>query len=449
MDSSLQQKSHKGYLRFLKSLPFARYTDVISWLVIANTCISINQWSHVPLGNQWTDWLIDFSLLSMLVWYIFRNRTLLFSREYILCTLYLMWACLGVFRGCMKASNYWEYKQLFSGILMTSLPCFAYLFREPRINYLVLKRWNYVMPILFIVFFIWVCSPGCYFYLLPFILLYGCFFAKLPGKWKLIVGIMLMAFCLDITARSNLIKVAITVATAVAFYLRRFIPNIVYKIVHWFLYLSIPVLLGLAATGRFNILEDMSSSNEGKHVTVVGDEEQDLSDDTRTFIYIEVIQSAIDNNYILFGNTPARGNYSESFVAGEYAMNEDLTGKGERHANELVHLNIFTWLGLVGLILYSIIYLQSSYYAVFRSNSVFLKLIGCTIAFHWVYGWIEDYNSFTVQNIWLWMMIGMGLSKKFRNMDDKKFSRWFIMLFKKCSPPQKRPLRCHNSSCQK
>lgn len=404
---------------------------MLSWLIIANTCISINQWLRFPLGNQWTDWLIDYSLLFMVVWYIIRNRALLFSKEYMFCTLYLIWACLGVLRGFLTASNYWEYKQLFSGILMVSLPCFTYLFREPRINYSVLHRWNIVMPFLFVLFFIWICNPGCYFFLLPFLLLYGCFFSVLPQKWRLIVGIMMIAFCLDLSARSNIIKVIVTIATAITFYLRRFIPNFTYKIVHWFLYLLIPVLLGLAATGRFNILEDMSSNNEGDYVTVVDNEEQDLAEDTRTFIYLEVIKSAIDNNYILFGNTPARGNYSEFFVDSEYAKYEDLTGKGERHYNELVHLNIFTWLGLLGIILYSIIYVQSSYYAVFRSNSVFMKLIGCTIAFHWAYGWIEDFNSFTVQNIWLWMMIGMGFSKKFRKMNDIQFCIWFHSLFTK------------------
>lgn len=425
----MQQISHRGYLKFLESLPFPKYLDILSWLVIANTCISVNQWSRVPLGNQWIVWLIDFPLLFLLIWYALKNRFLLFSRQYVFCSLYLLWACIGVVRGFFTASNYWEYKQLFTGILMTSLPYFAYLFREPRINYYILYRWNKVMPILFIIFFIWVCGPGYYFYLLPFVLLYGSFLPILPGKWKLIIGIILIAFCLDLSARSNLIKVAVTLATCIAYLFRKTIPYFAYKLVHWVLYLLAPLLLGLAISGSFNVLEEMSSKNEGQYVVSHGEDQEDLSGDTRTFIYVEVISSALNNNYVLFGNTPARGNYSEAFVAGDYALNEDLTGKGERHNNELVHLNIFTWLGIVGLILYSLIYLHSSYYAVYKSNSTFMKLIGCTIAFHWAYGWIEDFNSFTVQNIWLWMMIGMGYSKKFRMMDDKRFARWFTMLF--------------------
>lgn len=429
MDSFQHQKSHKGYIRFLRSLPFPRYLEAISWLVIANTCISINAWSRVPLGNQWSDWLIDYSLLFVMVWYIIKNRALLFTKEYRFCTLYLIWACFGVVRGFLTASNYWEYKQLFTGILMISLPCYTYLFREPRINYSVLHRWNLLMPVLFFIFFIWVCSPASYFYILPFILLYGSFFPIIPSKWKLIVGILLIAFCIDIFTRSNLIKVAFTFGICVVYSCRKIVPDFAYKVVSVFLYLLVPVLLGLAATGNFNILEDMSSSSEGKHVISKGDKDEDLAEDTRTFIYLEVIKSAIDNNYVLFGNTPARGNYSEFFVDSEYALYEDLAGKGERHYNELVHLNIFTWLGLVGLILYSIIYMQSSFYAVFHSRSVFMKLIGCTIAFHWAYGWIEDINTFTVQNIWLWMMIGMGFSKKFRNMSDIQFRLWFQSLF--------------------
>lgn len=113
-------------------------------------------------------------------------------------------------------------------------------------------------------------------------------------------------------------------------------------------------------------------------------------------------------------------------------MAEDLkTGKYERYQNELCHLNIFTWLGVIGMLLYTLIYIRSSYLAVYRSNSYFLKLIGVFIAFHWAYGWIEDTTNFDILNISLWSAISMGLSSQFRAMTNQDFVEWFGAIFKK------------------
>lgn len=155
--------------------------------------------------------------------------------------------------------------------------------------------------------------------------------------------------------------------------------------------------------------------------------EEDLSADTRTFIYEEVISSAIRHNYIWFGRTPARGNDSMSF--GSYSAENLKTGKYERHSNEVCHPNIFTWLGLVGVILYSLIYLKSSYLAVYKSNNIYIKILGVFIAFRWAYGWVEDFNRFDIMNISLWMMIAMGFSEQFRDMTDRDFKIWIRSIF--------------------
>ena len=68
--------------------------------------------------------------------------------------------------------------------------------------------------------------------------------------------------------------------------------------------------------------------------------ESDLAADTRTFIYIEVLDSAIRNEYIVWGRTPARGNDSAAF--GSFSAEELKTNKYERHSNELLHLNLLT-----------------------------------------------------------------------------------------------------------
>lgn len=127
------------------------------------------------------------------------------------------------------------------------------------------------------------------------------------------------------------------------------------------------------------------------------------------------------------GRTPARGNDSVTF--GEFNAEELKTGKFERHSNEVCFPNIFTWLGLIGMILYCLIYLKSSYLALYKSNNLFMKLIGVYIAFRFLFGWIEDFNRFDISNIALWMVIAMGFSVEFRRMNNQEFILWVKSVF--------------------
>lgn len=94
------------------------------------------------------------------------------------------------------------------------------------------------------------------------------------------------------------------------------------------------------------------------------------------------------------------------------------------YSNELCFPNMFTWLGLVGMILYCLVYLKAPYLAVYKSRNIFMKLIGVFIAFRFTYGWVEDFNSFSIMNIALWMIIAMGFSDSFRKMTNREFKYW-------------------------
>ena len=406
------------------------FLNILAWLTIAISCISINQWSEVPIGNTTTTWILCFLYLLVIRVYITRHKGLFWSSDYKCCAIFLCWAFINSIRGAFIAENYWEYKQLVTGVLMCSLPLFVYIFQSPQIDAFILRKWNKWMLLLFIVFFIWVCNPSCYFFLLPFFLLYACFWLDLPTKWKCVVFIMIILFCLGLDTRSNIIKVATSVCVAIGMHFRFYITRFMLRLFHWAMYGLPLVFLALAYWGNFNVLSDVSSSNEGKMTTASADGTENVASDTRSFIYYEVLEYALEKGYTIWGNTPARGNYSYTFFVKNKNTFENMNGKNERHANELVHLNIFTWLGIIGVVLYSLIYMRSSYMAVYHSKSLYIKMIGVTVAFHWAFGWIEDFNSFTVQNMWLWMMIAMGLSPQFREMNDQQFREWFKSIFR-------------------
>lgn len=351
--------------------------------------------------------------------------------DYNIIKFFFIWAIICSIRGGFIAENYWEWKNLISNIFALMLPIFTYFFSSPTITKLTFRYWlKYAMPI-FVFIGIWTLSNLQYQFHAGAIYIIGCFIPLMPKKWRYItIGLLFFLLLVNMGARSQSLKACLSLFISCTFLYVKYISNKLLKLIMWLCYI-IPIgLVGLGISGTFNVFEDLSK-NEGKFISTSSNNgvstSEDLSVDTRTFIYKEVINSALNNNYIIFGRTPARGNDSEWF--GSLNAEELKTGKYERYKNELCHLNIFTWTGIIGVVLYSLIYLKSSYLATYRSRNKYLKIIGVFIAFHWGYGWIEDINNFDILTIFLWIAIAMGFSKNFRSMTDKEFQLWFKNIF--------------------
>ena len=105
--------------------------------------------------------------------------------------------------------------------------------------------------------------------------------------------------------------------------------------------------------------------------------------------------------------------------------------RGERLGNEVAILNIFTWTGIIGVILYLLVFYRASYMAVNHSNNTFSKILGIFLAFRWFYSWVEDINIFSLTNFFLWVMIGMCFYKSFRALSNKEVSSWVQGIFEK------------------
>lgn len=410
------------------------------YLLIYIALVSPAQWCSIPLGSTFISWAVSFLIVCFTIQISKKINVSLVGREYIIVRIYLIWMTICAVRGLFVADNYWEYKNLVNGTFTCLLPMFVYVFYSPELTASFYRKWmKWCLP-LFFVFYIWTVTPGeVNFYLAPLLFL-GCFLPMMPMKYRIAT-----AFCLvfmlvaDFAARSQVLKAFMALLFSIVCIKPKIMSDKIIKIVYWVGYCVTLSLLVAGLSGQFNVFEDLSS-NEGKYVErrmVDGAlVESDLASDTRTFIYIEVLESAIRNGYLVWGRTPARGNDSVSF--GTFAAEELKTKKYERHSNELLHLNLLTWLGLVGMLLYTLIYVRSSYLAVYRSNSKYLKYIGLFIVFHWVYGWVEDFNRFDIQNIALWSVIAIGMSSKFRAMSDADFRCWFRSIFGK---PFKYPMK--------
>lgn len=405
---------------------------LLAFLLIVNSVYAVSWLGRYTYHNAIIELMINIGIIGIAI-VAARSRLLEQRKNYKLVVFYFVWLLFQSVRGLLGCEMYMDYRQLVDGVVMLSLPIHLYLFAYPSVVQYVLHKWLFWGGLIFLVFILWNVGPNCL-YLAP-ISLFACFFFDLPKKWKIAIGIILFIWLSAILDRANLIRSAMMIVCATGFKYRRFISDRILKFVHHAFYVIPLVFLLLGFLGNFNFFKYLQEDNNGKHTEKITRADGSVSDvdvfgDTRTFIYYEVLDSSIKHDYVLCGRTPARGNDDFFF---ETVMTD---GKGhkmrvnERHVNEVGFLNVYTWIGLIGIILYSLLYLKASLLALRHSNNSYMKYLGVFVAFRWALGWIEDINLFFIQSIILWMLIAMCMSEKFRKMSDAEFRMWFL----KCLP---------------
>ena len=344
--------------------------------------------------------------------------------------LYLIWNCIQIVHGFFVAENYWDWKGLIQNAIVLGLPVVALSSTQVKLTQMVLHTYmRFALPFAVVIFF--VCSPGGFgFYLAP--IAYLLFFLPIVTKrWKVaLLGIAGIILFIDLDARSNIIKFSVPLVLLGFSFLwdfrKVFLLEWVRKV-----FFVIPILLFvLGVTGVFNVFK-LDEYIQGNYVQEKRNEKGDLvainlKADTRTGLYQEVIQTANKYNSWVFGRSPARGNETELF-----ANLAEITGKRERLGNEAAILNIFTWTGVVGVLLYFMVFYKASYLAINQSKNTYAKLVGLFIAFRWIYAWVEDINNFSLNYFMLWLFIGLCFSNEFRGMTNQEVRWWVRGIFDK------------------
>ncbi len=415
----------------IKSFERSRnYLLIISILIVLISFKSSNQWSTLPIGNELFWWVIQglFIVLLLKIKGFFSNIVDKKSIRYI--NLLLIWNVVSISRGLIIAENYWELKFLISHGFFLLLPLIIYLGSSYMAINLIVKIWIRYGLILFIFWLPFLYDDGVGQFLIPinFTIL---FFPVLRLKWKmLIIFLLIFSTVFDFSARGNIVRNLVPFSFACLFYVRNFQKEKVLNIFRLFLLYTPFLLLFLGILGVFNPfkIDEYFGEYTITKRSIFGEKvEENLMADSRTFIYVEVLESAVKHNYVLWGRTPARGNDSDYF--GDFSKETLKTGKNERSSNEVAILNIFTWLGLIGVVLYFLVFLKASYLAINVSNNIFIKLIGLTISFRWAYGFVEDFSIFNLSNIFLWIMLSMCYSQTFRMMSNSHMKNWILTIF--------------------
>lgn len=343
--------------------------------------------------------------------------------------LYLIWNLFSAVRGLFIAETYWDWKALFGNSFALFVPVVAYTATNLSFFESILRASvKFLLPS-FAVFVLLITNDAFGYYLVPLCFL-ALFLPIIPKPWNyIILALCVFVILADLSARSNVVKYAVPVALSSVYYVRFFATTKIMEGVRKLFIVAPFIFFFLAVSGVFNVFkidEYVKGDFEETRIDTKGEKtEDDLKADTRSFLYLEVLQTAVKLDTWWIGRSPARGNLSSSF--GE----EDLNNRGERSSNEVGILNVFTWTGIVGVLLSMMVFYKASYTAVNRSNNFFSKLLGLFVAFRWLYSWVEDVNNFSITTVFLWFMIGLCFSESFRKMTDREVKIWVRGIFVK------------------
>jgi len=393
--------------------------------------ISVQRFSLFPIGSKSIYWACFFVILAIL----WKARFTFFENENrnatLIVDLFLIWNVVAILRGPFYAESYWDWKNLIGTSMDLLFPVLIFVATNNQILQSILSFYiKITIPFfIFLVPFLPIGQWGWYMFPISFLML---FLPVLKRNWKwVLLALTAITIGGGLATRSFVLKYGIPIFLMVLYYFR-LLPwtTGVIKFGRYFLLVLPWVLFVLAVTGVFNVFKIGENSGQEYVTTSVNNKgqiiEQSAVSDTRSFLFIEVLQSAVKYNYWFLGHSAARGNETTFFaVVDEITVGD----KNERMRNEVNVLNVFTWTGVIGVILYFLVFIRAGYFAIHRSNNIFSKIIGLYVSFRWVYAWIEDFYSFDLNNYVIWLMIGICFSESFRRMNDAEVKLWVRGIF--------------------
>ncbi len=406
-----------------------KLSKIIPNIILLIGIITLNFYTY--LINAYVLWLFYSMIIAL---FLFVKKKLTYPKKQkslIWIKLYIIVIILSVVRGVFVAEIYWDYRALIFNAFGMFMIFAVYISLNP---YLLQRTLSVYLKYAFFIYLIQIPFLfdlrlyGMFIYPLAFILL---FTPAIPGFWRIVlVGITVILLSLILSSRAVVLKIAMSFLLSLLFYVRFFLNKRILNTVSLFIFLMPAIFFLLAILTPFNIFNigEYVKSDIKTEGNVGNEDEQDLLADTgRTMFFVDALVTAVKYDSWLIGRTPARG-IETNFLADYYIA---LTGRAERVASEIGIINIFTWMGLIGVILYFLILAKGSYLAINKSNNFWAKIFGLYIAFRWLIVWIEDRNDFTMNHFVLMLMVGLVYSEWFRKMNNEEVEIWIKGIFYK------------------
>lgn len=345
--------------------------------------------------------------------------------------IFILYSLILFIRGIIDAKSYQDWTTLLSSgfTLMMFLPLTIYLGTQPKYVTQIFRSFIYIIPLIFILFFKDNVSAGPLGFAKTISPIY-LFVLMIPYTNRklriLIIIISLISFFKDITVRANMINIIVAYTIIFSFRFRKsnWILNII-KNVRVILIVSPIVLLILGLTSVFNIFQ--IGEYLGSQIMLSSeDKSQDVLVDSRTSIYNDVIGQLVKDKSIIFG-LGASGKTETSLTDATWG-DFDIVYKEGRRSTESSMLNYAQYGGILGSILYFLLFIVASYYGINKSNNWFSIMLGIWVMYKGFFAFIEDPLDLSVSSVFILIPIGISLNRGFRQLNDKEIKYLFYYL---------------------
>jgi hypothetical protein len=333
---------------------------------------------------------------------------------------------LNFVRSFFLAEDYWDYKYIFFNAVTFSFISLVFFIGNNLQKAVIVFEFafKYLFPFGFLLIPLTLATnEELYSRIMIPISLFILFIPSVKFKNKvLIILVAVISILLVFSFRSNIIKIAFSTVLVLVYYF-----NVNYRflrILNISLFAIPIVLFILAVSGSFNIFTDFSE-NRDFQIETKADSAETLADDSRTFLYVEVLQSITNQGNFFIGSGYAGG--YESIVI---EVSEGTT-HNKRYDCEVGILNILMQSGLSGVLLYFLLLFKVSFMAINHSSNRLAKILGLYISFRWLLSFVEEFTQYDLNFYFFWLAIGLASSNDFRSMNDKEITTWIRGVYKK------------------
>lgn len=340
--------------------------------------------------------------------------------------LFIIYNLIVLLRGLFDAQSVEDWKSMFSNVLPLYLVTHFSLYIALYPSFVIDTIKTFLTYGLLLCLLIYVIEPELSINFIKslspiyFIILIIPYLDKKNGIF--IITVAAIFFFSVFTNRANMLNIIIAFVIVSTFIWRK--KKWIFATIKTlrFVLLSLPpVFLILGLSGIFNVF----LIGESLSWVVVDEkkESQDLLIDSRTAIYNDVFGELERKDSFLFG-LGASGKTKTSLTDISYA-DFDVIYKEGRRGTESGMLNYIQWGGIIGGLLYFLLFIKASYLGVYKSKNWFCIMIGLWVAFKGMFSFIEDRNFFSISTIFIFLAISVCMSKKIRSLRDNEIKLIF------------------------
>lgn len=399
-------------------------------LIILQCYVPVVYWVLLGVGKTYQIYAyVIYGLLafySICYWWIHRGR--LFKEYPAVWTLqvflvtYVVVSCVKLY---FVPSSIYLFQRLQCFCSFMSVGCVFLLMQDGVIKRTFRMWWRFVpwIVLLSLPFYGTWSAMQIMFFAFIFVMLADCLRKQLRFLTYAFVAFFAL-FC--IVQRMDYIFV---LAPVTVFFLIRYNLFVSYKksmaLYHLLMWTPI-VFFFIAIWSGFNIL-NFDSYIEGEYVSASG---EDMTADTRTFLYQEASESAAKHSYSLWGRTPGYG-YDSQFVSKREGTFLKVEGVSPQRYSEVFIVNMFTWCGMIGIVVWFVFFYLFGISTLKRTRNRYVRGLTIYVGVFWICCWFH--NPFVApDNVFmaLFIIISLCIQRQFQQMTDVEIRKYFTRMLR-------------------